>query len=431
MQRDKLGRLWMVVLLSAPCTGWSTSPEAMTWLEHESGPGTQDLAMGGALAPLAEDWTAAWHNPAALAWRHRVEFNVGLEAKGRREERRVSTDGRVGLGTGSASTLGHAGYAHPLPALRGGLCWAVGWERQAQVEAHSDFPDGSWRVREEWFGHEDVWLLSLASQWTPSLAAGISVAFHQQELERLDREEDAASGEAWSAHHRSTLEGLSARLALAHRQGPLHLSLLVEPANSLTVDYRMTETLRQPDTTPQLWREHSGYDVRRPLLVDVGVGWRTREWQLACAWDWQDWSALRYEDLPDGLDLALNQDDLARAFTPRQRLRLGAEWTLPATELRLRGGVRISQGGLSSQTMTGESSDGTPFTYWEYGADSRRVAWSAGLSHLMEERVALDLAVERESWRQHWLEWATPQERSEIRQKVSRWKVRLGLLYRL
>lgn len=416
------------ILLAMTCRlAQATSPEAMAWLDHEIPPGTQSLAMGSALAPLAEDWSAAWHNPAALAWRRRMEFNGGLDSRIRHEERSVSSDGERASTRLSSSGLSHVGYVHPLPALRGGFCWALGWTRQAQVDASGRFPDGGWRVSEDGSGSEDMWLLSLAGQWTADLAGGMSLALHHQELERLDREENTLSGEKWLAHHRATLEGLGARFSLAHRKGPLRLSLLVEPAYTLTVDYRQTSSWSHPDSLPQTGREHSGYDLKRPLLFDLGVGWHRPGWQLAMAWDWQDWSALRYEDLPNGEDLVLNQDALARAFTPRQRLRLGVEWVLPAWELRLRGGLRYSRGGFSGSTIADEST--ADLSSWAYREDPR-LALSGGLAYLMEERVALEFSTERESWTRHWLDWATTTQRSEVRQTVKRWQLRMGVLYR-
>jgi hypothetical protein len=103
------------------------------------------------------------------------------------------------------------------------------------------------------------------------------------------------------------------------------------------------------------------------------------------------------------------------------------EWVLPAWELRLRGGLRYSRGGFSGSTIADEST--ADLSSWAYREDPR-LALSGGLAYLMEERVALELSAERESWTRHWLEWATTSQRSEMRQKVERWQLRMGVLYR-
>jgi hypothetical protein len=231
-----MARRLVLALFLLPTLGRASSPEAMAWLDHERLPGAQALGMGGALTALAEDWTASWHNPALLAWQRRTEFNLGFEGSGLSVARSVSTDGGETESDVSATGLSHAGYAHPLPALRGGLCWGLGWVRLADFDQRAAFPDRTWRVSEDFAGQQGAWLLSVAAQWTASLAGGLSLAFHHGELERVEREEDLDAATFWRSYERVELDGVGLRLGLAWREGPLRLGLLLEPAHTLDVD---------------------------------------------------------------------------------------------------------------------------------------------------------------------------------------------------
>lgn len=421
--------LWPTVLAAFT----PIAPEAVSWLDHECRPGAQAAGMGGAVTALAEDWTAAWHNPALLAWRRRLEFNLGFDAGGVRQSLSVSTDGASQTRDKSSSGLSHAGYVHPLPALRGGVCWGMGWLATADHAAAGAFPDRVWRVSERQAGGRDAWLLSLAAQWTPHLAAGASMVFHDGNLEQVDREENLEAGTYWQAFDRVTLEGVGFRLGLACRGGPWRAGLLLEPAHSLDIDWRHVERtgeLAAPTRPHETWWT-SGYGLRVPLLVSAGAGWKTRFMQAGLAWDWQDWSALAYEDLPAGQDLVLSDELLSRALRARHRLRAGGEWTLPATDLRLRAGAWVEGPGRRGGRLVAWDEENQPYEYWDFQEERPRAGLSLGAGWLAQEAVALDLAVTLESWERRWLEYGGEEIWSVIRQDLSRWRAQLAIVYRI
>jgi hypothetical protein len=167
------------------------------------------------------------------------------------------------------------------------------------------------------------------------------------------------------------------------------------------------------------------------MLVSLGAGWRQRFWQAGLGWDWQDWSALRYENLPAGMDLVLSDQLLSRAFQGRQRLRAGGEWTVPRTDLRLRAGAWLETSPRAGTRLTDRDDDDALYGYWAYHTEQRRAGLSAGLSWLMQEAVALDLSASRESWELSWLEFGQEDYQSVIRQKLARWRLQLAITYRI
>ena len=418
------------LLLPALCV--ASSPEAEAWIDHERLPGTQSQAMGGAMVALAEDWSAAWYNPAGLALLKRTEFNLGFEGGSADERRSVSSDGREQGVETSTSSLSHAGYAHPLPALRGGLCWAVGWARLADFAQGSAFPDGNWRVTQTGAGTAGAWLLALGGQLTTNLAGGATLALHSQRQERLDQEENLGDGTFWRSVDTADLDGVSLRLGLLAHQGPLRVGLLLEPAHSLNVDWSHYEQEGDLGADPApVNRWGSNYGLRMPALASVGAGWRTRFWQAGLNWDWQDWAALRYEDLPAGMELVLSDQRLSQAFQSRSRLRIGGEWTVPGTDLRLRAGAWRESPARSAARLTDYDDTDTAYQYWDYQDTGPRQGLAGGISWLLQEVVALDISAARETWSRRWLEFAQGAQESVIRQRMTHWRFQLAMTYRI
>lgn len=410
----------------------ASSPEAQAWLDHERLPGTQAQGLGGAMTALGEDWTSAWYNPAALAWQRRAELNLGYELGSESVSLAISTDGRSEKSREGRSHFSHLGYAQPLPAVRGGFCWGLGWMRLADYSRRAGFPDRSWTVDLDGSGHQDAWLLSGAWQITSGLAGGVTLALHQGRLESVEREQNLAEPYLWRAHDEAELDGVSLRLGLQSRSGPLQLGLLLEPAHNLSVDWTRQEQEGlpgQPLPTGELWG--SSYTLRQPTLLGLGAAWHRRFWQVGLAWDWQDWSSLKYDDLPQGLDLALSDDLLSRAFQARHRLRLGGEWYVPGTDLRLRAGAWSAGEARTNALLTAWDADEAPYSYWNYRVEQPRRGASLGLSLLLQEAVALDVSASRESWELRYLEFLQDDTRMVRTERSSRWRVQLGLTYRL
>jgi len=430
MTHRLLGSAVGVLVLLSSAT--ATSPEAQAWLDHERVLGAQAQGMGSAQTALGEDWTASWHNPAALAWQRRAELNLGYELGGEDLTLSASTDGRPRTVSEGRSHVGHLGYVQPLPAVRGGFCWSAGWLRLAQFDQGGAFPDRHWLVETGTGGEHDAWLFSGAMQLAADLAGGLSLVVHDARLETLDQEADTTDATLWQSYDVMEMAGVSLRLGLQGRRGPLRAGLLLEPAHTLSVDWtrRVREgVLGQPLPSGSRWG--GSYGLRVPTLLDVGLAWRQRFWQAGLSWDWQDWSALEYDDLPDGLDLQLTRDQLTRAFQPRHRVRVGGEAYLPGTDLKLRAGAWWAGEARSDAWLTEYDGGGDAWNHWNVVVETPRRGVSLGLGLLVQEAVALDLAVARESWALRQVEFQQGDVRLARRGEVSRWRAQLGLTLRL
>ncbi len=418
--------------LCLPLAVSATSPEAQAWLDFERTPGAQAQGMGGALVALGEDWSSSWHNPAALAWQRRAEVNLGYELGAEDLSLSASTDGRSRTVSVGRNHVGHVGYVQPLPSMRGGFCWSAGWLRLAEFGHEGSFPDRDWDVGVSGSGQHDAWLFSGAMQLAAGLAGGVSLVLHDARLETLEHETNTTEYTVWQAYDVMEQSGVGWRLGLQGRSGPLQGGLVLEPAHTLSVDWTRREregSLGQPLPAGVRWGD--SYGLRVPMLLDLGLAWRQRFWQVGLAWDWQDWSALAYEDLPDGMDLQLTRDQLTRAFKPRQRLRVGGESYLPGTELKLRAGAWWAGEARSDAWLTAWDEDGNAWRYWNYSVETPRRGLSLGLGMLVQEAVALDLGVAWESWSRRQVEFEQGNARLARQEETSRWRAQLGLTLRL
>jgi len=322
-------------------------------------------------------------------------------------------------------------YVQPLPAVRGGFSWSVGWLRLAEYGQGGAFPDRDWKVETGTSGQHDAWLFSGALQLAADLAGGLSLVLHDARLESLDQEANTTDATLWQSYDVMEMAGASLRLGLQGRRGPLRAGLLLEPAHTLSVDWTRREregVLGQPLPSGLRWGD--SYGLRVPMLLDLGLGWRQRFWQAGMAWDWQDWSALEYDDLPDGMDLQLTRDQLTRAFQPRQRLRVGGEAFLPGTEFKLRAGAWWAGEARTDSWLTAWGEDGEAWRYWNHAVETPRRGYSLGLGLLVQETVALDLAVLRETWALRHVEFEQDGARLARQEDLSRWRAQLGLTLR-
>jgi long-subunit fatty acid transport protein len=120
--------LTMIVLVTAGAyrTG---AQEIVT--DNNIVPGARALGMGGAQIAGANDITAAFSNPAALARINEFNFNLGLARFERKIESNLASSGfnAKGVADDDNFTLGSIGIAYPVPTIQGSLVFGLAYNR--------------------------------------------------------------------------------------------------------------------------------------------------------------------------------------------------------------------------------------------------------------------------------------------------------------
>jgi hypothetical protein len=282
-----LARLALLALALSGTRAAAAQEQPSSFVLTFSNPGARSLAFGGAFAPLADDATAAYANPAGLVQLLRPEFSA--EGRLHAEIGDTSTE-EVQLS--NASGLSFFSAVYPLRRFS----FAAYLHNLAQIEVENDLSPqrparalGPATAGERLIGL-DIWRLGLAAAYrlrdNLSLGAGVSYFRGTTELvpaddpsapSRSEKSTDWAlnAGVLWSPTEQVRLGGF-------YREGPA-LSLGTSGASSCPGQEGTSPSLRLPDS------------------YGAGAALRSAGGALTVAFEWD---RVLYSSLADGLSAA-------------------------------------------------------------------------------------------------------------------------------
>ena len=288
------------------------------------------MAMGGASVAGLGDWTAAYANPAGLAYLRSAQATVSGHAFAQDNTAFSGFDADT-----EGLTLGTAGYAAALPVVRGALAFGGGY-RETAVYAQRAVPgpfDGPTGSMAGWQGEV---ALDGAAALTPRLMGGLSISapLGQYTLERVDGIiEDESGGLLNQEMREATIAGVRARGGLsAVLSHGVRLGLVVETPTYLRIEESGVETgggelsTAAPfDRTVEMvtpWRVAVGFLAGGPgVLVSADV-------------EVVDWSQARFNANGDP-DLIRENAFAEVAYRTVLNSRVGAEAYLGALAFRV------------------------------------------------------------------------------------------------
>jgi long-subunit fatty acid transport protein len=136
-QMKKIVVVWSAVLLGiAPARG-QFAEDVLRFSQFGLGVGASSLAMGGASVGMASDFSALFWNPAGLAQQKSYEFSVGASYLNFGNTTRFL--GTRTEGSQSGFNLNSLGLVYPVPTVRGGLTFAIGFNRVANYTTKTEF----------------------------------------------------------------------------------------------------------------------------------------------------------------------------------------------------------------------------------------------------------------------------------------------------
>jgi hypothetical protein len=360
--------------------------------------GARALGMGGAYSAVADDATALFYNPAALARVERIELSFTLR------NHRVTETTRYlrseASHTVSPSRISQLGFVYPFPTYRGSFVVGMGYHRFATLD-HDYERRGTGagilqeveRIYEK--GSLGMWTAGLAWDASPRVSLGVSGSILTGDsYRRRDYVYDDVSGFYETSHvvDDVDIKGITGSLGALVRLGRHgRLSLVVDLPRSIDLEGRSTEDILRWDGGPDtldvlddyLFEDH----MDLPFSTTLGLAWRFGPLLLSSDFQYTDWTQIDY----DG-PLRTAQGEFA--YREVLAVRIGAEFTTPQVPLRVRAG--FSRDPLPYRLVLTDVFAGVAEVA-EFSPE--RLAWSVGVGALVEESVTLEAA-----YSHRWLE---------------------------
>ena len=292
--------------------------------------GARMMAMGGASVAGLGDWTAAYANPAGLAYLRSTQVTVSGHAF-------VQDNNAYGGFTSDTEglTLGTVGYAAALPVVRGALAFGGGY-RETAVYAQRTLPGPFGGPTASMAGWQGEVALDGAAALTPRLMGGLSISapLGQYTVEQIDGIIEDGPGELLDQEMRdATVAGVRARGGLSAVLGHgVRLGLTVETPTYLRIEESGVEAVGSDlsaivpfERTVEMvtpWRVAAGFLAGGPgVLVSADV-------------EVVDWSQARFDANGDP-DLIRENAFAEVAYRTVLNSRVGAEAYLGMLALRV------------------------------------------------------------------------------------------------
>ena len=388
-------------------------------------PGARATALGGAVTASVQDGSALWFNPAALARIPRIEISGDLIHNRMTGESLPLSLASPFIAPAVEMTqadlrrtrLGSAYITIPVPTYRGALTLAGGMTITHELDrvlsskltyaagTYIDTLDaGPTADQIETIGFQDdqrgfvrAWQFGFGVDISPRVSVGAAAVYFNGQMDfasqtstRGTRYEDTTFSTPIFTY--DVMDDRTTRENMSGWGG--HIGMLFRPRNNvsigatirspvkLTIDSDILgSTLYEPDT---LFADDQ-YDylttrrLQLPFSLAAGGAWLYRQLLVAVDVGYTDWSQTEYKDSP-----ALTQynDALSKSYRESMSIGGGVEWIIPRASTTLRAGARWAQ---------------LPFRA-DWIADER-ITLSAGAGFLIDQTMAIDLALAHETWR--------------------------------
>ena len=366
--------------------------DAIHILEREIGFGTRALAMGGAYAALADDYTAIYWNPAGLGLVRNFQLHGELSHLDFTNEALFAGERTVDNQT--YTRLRSVGLAIPLPTKRGSLVLAFGYNRILNFDENLlfsgisnksnglgfDITDDRDRTDYYPFDKDDKdvnrreqlstegglhqWSFGGAIALSPHMMLGATASyvdgkeqygflFKQSDSNDLynqypgDFDEYKINQHLLSRYRALNLKaGGLINLTKGIRIGgviTLPSSFLVDEVHSSADELTFDDGYVDTSEETAKW----DYSVTTPFCFDGGLSFTSKLITLAASGRYRDWSQTRFNVDRDQLDEAdyrefLEENDVIRGtYRPTTEYHVGGELNLEKLRTKLRGGYAL------------------------------------------------------------------------------------------
>ena len=367
-------RLALVALVLAGARAARAADEPSSFVLTFSNPGARSLAFGGAFAPLADDATAAYANPAGLVQLLRPEVSVELRVSGALEDDDATGDPTVKRANG----LSYFSAVYPLRrvslALYGHQLASIDIEPPGEESSKTAARTGRRASAGERLSGLDVWRIgvSAAFRLRDDLSVGFGASSFDGSVELAPRDELDAAGRSVESNDWTLNTGAlwhpseQVRLGAFYRQGP-------------------KLSLGRLGAAPCAGPECAEASLRLPDTFGAGAALRSAGGALTVAFEWD---RVRYSSLVEGLSAAaLGADRLS--LSDASEFHVGAEYAFLRLDPVL--AVRVGAWLDPDHRLCGVAADSAYPCATGSRSDEGHVTLGFGIAF---KRFQLDLAVD-------------------------------------
>lgn len=415
------GFLGMAALLFGYSAMAQSAVDAARILDLETGFGARALAMGGAYSGLADDYSAAYWNPAGLALIKRSEFY--LEFSHLRLSNDVTYQKELTGSAANATKFNAAGLVLPVPTVRGSLVFSLGYQKVKDFDYVNQFrgisaannglslPVDSTGQLYDFFGKDlqrgefitdeggiNQYNLSGAIDISPNVSVGLALnywtgsseyrlEFNQEDVQDsfnvfpadFDRYVETRSITADYSAFNAVLSGMY-RLNRVARLGITYTTPLKFNINET---YFQNSSLAFDNGDSFEFDPEEGrfeYDVQIPFELGAGAAVFFGPFTASASMRYRDWSQMKFKS-PEFLKKENSQ--IRSDYGETLQWRLGGEFSLPQFNAKVRAGYMKLPNPLKNANP-----------------QSDKEFFTLGAGFLLERYLRMDVAAVLGKWQQ-------------------------------
>lgn len=359
--------------------------------------GARATGMGSAFTAVANDFTAVFWNPAGIAQIRQYEISGGLDHF--RYSNRSTFFGNSSRFSNSSTSLNSAGLLYPLPTRRGSLTLAFGFNRAANFTTALSFDgfnpissiiptlydpdeerDLAWKLNlQDSLGYTPIqkdvhqrgdvlesdgvnhWSLAGAIEIAPKLYFGATLSlysgsylytrnFIEEDTKRIYTQRPfdfqrliLDNTIEWD------LSGYGLKVGMLYNvQDRARFGFTVRTPTRYNVRERFrsdgTSVFKTPDKSGQYEYSasvsgNSEYDVQTPFVFGGGLSVSAAGFLISADAEFVDWTQMSFKNPTENISGLLKQNsEIKKLFRSTVNWRAGAEYAIPESDVRLRGG---------------------------------------------------------------------------------------------